>query len=60
MFGKRSLARFLDVSEGTVDRMLATGTGPKAYKIRGVWRFSLKDVTTWLESQVVCSERRPA
>lgn len=46
----RDIAAFLQVGEKTVYSMAQTGELP-AFKIRGQWRFSRKDIDAWIEQQ---------
>lgn len=46
----KDVAAFLKVGEKTVYSMAQTGELP-AFKVRGQWRFSRKDIDTWIEQQ---------
>lgn len=46
----REVADLLKVGEKTVYSMAQTGELP-AFKVRGQWRFSRKDIDTWIEEQ---------
>ena len=51
----KDLASLLKVSEKTVYSMAQSGELP-AFKVRGQWRFSRKDIDGWIEKQ----KRMPA
>src|SRR5262249_34000183 len=53
LMGKRQLARFLGVSEGTVTRMVINGTGPRYHRVGLFVRFAMNDVRSWLETRAV-------
>lgn len=46
----KDVAALLKVSEKTVYSLAQTAELP-AFKIRGQWRFSRKDLDTWIEQQ---------
>ena len=46
----REVATLLKVGEKTVYSMAQTGELP-AFKVRGQWRFSRADISTWIEQQ---------
>ncbi|MCU1216143.1 helix-turn-helix domain-containing protein [Stenotrophomonas maltophilia] len=46
----REVAALLKVGEKTAYSMAQTGELP-AFKVRGQWRFSRKDIDTWIEQQ---------
>lgn len=46
----REVADLLKVGEKTVYSMAQTGELP-AFKVRGQWRFSRKDIDAWIEKQ---------
>ena len=46
----KDLAALLKVGEKTVYSMARTGELP-AFKVRGQWRFSRKDIDAWIERQ---------
>ena len=46
----KDVTALLKVSEKTVYSMAQTGELP-AFKIRGQWRFSRKDIDEWIELQ---------
>ena len=46
----REVADLLKVGEKTVYSMAQTGELP-AFKVRGQWRFSRKDIDSWIEQQ---------
>jgi len=46
----KDLASLLKVSEKTVYSMAQSGELP-AFKVRGQWRFSRKDIDGWIEKQ---------
>jgi excisionase family DNA binding protein len=46
----RDVADLLKVGEKTVYSMAQTGELP-AFKVRGQWRFSRKDIDAWIEQQ---------
>lgn len=46
----RDVAALLKVGEKTVYSMAQTGELP-AFKVRGQWRFSRKDIDAWIEQQ---------
>ncbi|HCB0628680.1 TPA: helix-turn-helix domain-containing protein [Klebsiella variicola subsp. variicola] len=46
----RDVAALLKVGEKTVYSMAQTGELP-AFKVRGQWRFSRKDIDSWIEQQ---------
>jgi len=53
LIGKKELAKFIGVSEGTVTRMVTTGTGPRYYRIGLFVKFKLSDVHAYLEQCAV-------
>ena len=53
LLGKRELAKFLGISEGSVTRMVTTGNGPKYYRVGLFVKFRLSDVQEWLEGRAV-------
>ena len=46
----KEVAALLKVGEKTVYSMAQTGELP-AFKVRGQWRFSRKDIDAWIELQ---------
>ena len=46
----KDVAELLKVGEKTVYSMARTGELP-AFKVRGQWRFSRKDIDSWIEQQ---------
>lgn len=46
----REVAALLKVGEKTAYSMAQAGELP-AFKVRGQWRFSRKDIDTWIEQQ---------
>ncbi|MCG7874766.1 MAG: helix-turn-helix domain-containing protein [Candidatus Thiodiazotropha taylori] len=46
----KEVASLLKVGEKTVYSMAQTGELP-AFKVRGQWRFSRKDIDAWIEQQ---------
>jgi excisionase family DNA binding protein len=46
----KNLASLLKVGEKTIYTMAQSGELP-AFKVRGQWRFSRKDIDTWIEQQ---------
>ncbi len=46
----KEVAALLKVGEKTVYSMTQAGELP-AFKVRGQWRFSRKDIDTWIEQQ---------
>ena len=46
----KDVAALLRVGEKTVYSMAQSGELP-AFKVRGQWRFSRKDIDTWIEQQ---------
>ena len=46
----KDVADLLKVGKKTIYSMAKTGELP-AFKVRGQWRFSLKDINTWIEQQ---------
>ena len=46
----KDVAALLKVGEKTVYSMARTGELP-AFKVRGQWRFSRKDIDSWIEQQ---------
>jgi excisionase family DNA binding protein len=46
----KDVAALLKVGEKTVYSMAQTGELP-AFKVRGQWRFSRKDIDAWIERQ---------
>lgn len=46
----KDVADLLKVSEKTIYTMAQTGELP-AFKVRGQWRFSRKDIDAWIEQQ---------
>lgn len=46
----KDVATLLKVGEKTVYSMAQTGELP-AFKVRGQWRFSRKDIDAWIEQQ---------
>lgn len=46
----KDVAALLKVGEKTVYSMAQTGELP-AFKVRGQWRFSRKDIDAWIEHQ---------
>jgi excisionase family DNA binding protein len=46
----KDVAKLLKVGEKTLYSMAQTGELP-AFKVRGQWRFSRKDIDTWIEQQ---------
>ena len=50
VFTVKEVATLLKVGEKTVYSMAQTGELP-AFKVRGQWRFSRKDIDAWIEQQ---------
>ncbi len=50
VFKIKELATLLKVGEKTVYSMAKSGELP-AFKVRGQWRFSKKDIDEWIEKQ---------
>jgi len=46
----KDVVAYLQVSEKTIYSMAQTGELP-AFKVRGQWRFSRKDIDAWIEQQ---------
>ena len=46
----KNVAALLKVGEKTIYTMAQSGELP-AFKVRGQWRFSRKDIDTWIEQQ---------
>ena len=46
----RDIAALLKVGEKTIYSMVQAGELP-AFKVRGQWRFSRKDIDAWIEQQ---------
>ncbi len=46
----KDVAALLKVSDKTVYSLAQTG-GLPAFKVRGQWRFSRKDIDAWIEQQ---------
>lgn len=46
----KNVASLLKVGEKTIYTMAQSGELP-AFKVRGQWRFSRKDIDTWIEQQ---------
>lgn len=46
----REVATLLKIGEKTAYSLAQTGELP-AFKVRGQWRFSRKDIDTWIEQQ---------
>tara|TARA_R110002049_G_scaffold309189_1_gene518295 strand:+ start:13577 stop:13783 length:207 start_codon:yes stop_codon:yes gene_type:complete len=46
----KEVAQLLKVGEKTVYSMAQTGELP-AFKVRGQWRFSRRDIDAWIEQQ---------
>lgn len=46
----REVATLLKIGEKTAYSLAQTGELP-AFKVRGQWRFSRKDIYTWIEQQ---------
>jgi len=53
LIGKKELAKFLGVSEGTITRMVIAGTGPRYHRVGLFVKFKMSDVDTWLERRAV-------
>jgi len=53
LIGKKELAKFLGVSEGTVTRMVLAGTGPRYHRVGLFVKFKMSDVHKWLELRAV-------
>lgn len=53
LIGKKDLAKFLGVSEGTVTRMVIAGTGPRYHRVGLFVKFKMSDVHAWLERRAV-------
>ena len=53
LIGKKDLAKFLGVSEGTVTRMVLAGTGPRYHRVGLFVKFKMSDVHVWLERRAV-------
>jgi excisionase family DNA binding protein len=51
----KDIAALLKVGEKTVYSMAQTGELP-AFKVRGQWRFSRKDIDAWIEKQKQTSQ----
>ena len=51
----KELAVLLKVGEKTVYSMAQSGELP-AFKVRGQWRFSKKDIDAWIEKQKTSSQ----
>jgi excisionase family DNA binding protein len=51
----KDVANLLKVGEKTVYSMAQKGELP-AFKVRGQWRFSRKDIDVWIENQKRSSE----
>jgi len=48
----KDIAALLRVGEKTVYSMVQAGAGElPAFKVRGQWRFSRKDIEAWIEQQ---------
>ena len=52
----KDVAALLKVGEKTVYSMAQTGELP-AFKVRGQWRFSRKDIDAWIEQQKQTTQR---
>ena len=52
----KDIAALLKVGEKTVYSMAQTGELP-AFKVRGQWRFSRKDIDAWIERQKQAIQR---
>jgi excisionase family DNA binding protein len=50
VFTVKEVATLLKVGDKTVYSMAQTGKLP-AFKVRGQWRFSRKDIDAWIEQQ---------
>jgi excisionase family DNA binding protein len=51
----KEVAALLKVGEKTVYSMAQTGELP-AFKVRGQWRFSRKDMDAWIEKQKITTQ----
>jgi len=51
----KEIAALLKVGEKTIYSMAQTGELP-AFKVRGQWRFSKKDIDDWIEQQKANSQ----
>ena len=51
----KDVVALLKVSEKTVYSMAKSGELP-AFKVRGQWRFSKKDLDEWIEKQKISSQ----
>ena len=51
----RDVAKFLNVGNVTVDRLVQAGVLP-GFKVAGAWRFQLVDIQRWIEEK----KRSPA
>ena len=51
----KDVAALLKVGEKTVYSMAQTGELP-AFKVRGQWRFSRKDIDAWIEQQKLTTQ----
>ena len=51
----KELAALLKVGEKTIYSMAQNGEIP-AFKVRGQWRFSKKDIDEWIEKQKTSSQ----
>lgn len=49
----REVAKYLSVSESTLCRWRASGTGPQFRKLNGIYRYLQSELDSWLESKVV-------
>ncbi|REL34048.1 methylation-associated defense system helix-turn-helix domain-containing protein MAD1 [Thalassotalea euphylliae] len=54
IFTLKELAEYLKLTEKTAYRLAAEGKLP-GFKVGGSWRFRLKDVDDWINSQKVKS-----
>ena len=58
VFKIKDVAALLKVGEKTVYSMAQSGELP-AFKVRGQWRFSRKDIDAWIEQQKhTCRDQR--
>lgn len=55
VFKIKDVAALLKVGEKTVYSMAQSGELP-AFKVRGQWRFSRKDIDEWIEQQKTSSQ----
>jgi len=53
----KEVAAFLKIGEKTAYSMAQSGELP-AFRVRGQWRFALKDIESWVEGQKKVSRDR--